>query len=317
MNALASLAVGLGLALVVVAILLRARERDREIATLLELPWGERDVAPAEREHASAVFAPATAMAGAALERVQLANRIGDELSRARVLLRPGELLLIAAATSIGGGLLVWFVTAQLAVAMLSVAFLGWLPWMIVKRRAAKRRKAFEAQLPEALTIVASSLEAGHTFLRSIDMMVQEADPPVSQEFERVLAETRLGDPLLDALQRMADRLQIADLAWVVQAIRIQQSVGGKLAELLMTLADFMRSREEIRREIQVLTAEGRLSANVLGGLPVFVFVVVQTLNPTYLQPMLRGWGLVALGLCALSVLIGMAVIRRMADVEV
>src|SRR5207237_758662 len=93
----------------------------------------------------------------------------------------------------------------------------------------------------------------------------------------------------------------VEDLAWVVQAIRIQQTVGGKLADLLFTLAEFMRGREEIRREVKVLTAEGRMSAWVLGALPVGLFFAIKTMSPGYLDPMFRGGGLVALigaGVC-------------------
>ena len=93
--------------------------------------------------------------------------------------------------------------------------------------------------------------------------------------------------------------------------------MGGALGELLMTLADFMRSREEIRREVQVLTAEGRMSARVLGGLPLVVFMTIQTLNPEYVKPMLHGSGLVALGIAAVSVGIGMAFIKKLARIDV
>jgi tight adherence protein B len=188
---------------------------------------------------------------------------------------------------------------------------------LFVIGKVERRRKQFEAQLPEALSLIASSLEAGHTFQHAIQMMVEEANPPLSEEFARVIAETSLGDPLMDALDRMSERLGIRDLAWTVQAIRIHQQVGGKLAELLVTLAEFMRAREEIRREVQVLTAEGRLSAYVLGALPVFEFMAIKTTNPHYLDPMFHGGGLIALGVAAGSILFGMTLIKRMARIEV
>src|SRR3546814_11188905 len=97
-------------------------------------------------------------------------------------------------------------------------------------------------------------------------MMTQEAGGPLAEEFGRVVSETELGDPLLDSLQRMADRLDIRDVDWVVQAIRIQQTVGGKLADLLHTLADFNRARDEIRREVDGFKSEGRGWAFVPGG---------------------------------------------------
>src|SRR5207244_12572024 len=90
-------------------------------------------------------------------------------------------------------------------------------------RRITKRRKKFEEQFPDALSLIASSLSAGHTFLRAIQMMCEESEPPIAEEFARVVNETQLGDPLVDALGRMAERLQVRDVDWVVQAIRIQQ----------------------------------------------------------------------------------------------
>jgi tight adherence protein B len=207
--------------------------------------------------------------------------------------------------------------TGRPVIAFVALALMPWVAWRVVLYRVAKRRAAFERQLPEALSLIAGSLEAGHTFLHAIDMMVQESEAPMSEEFERVLAETRLGDPLMDALDRMSDRLQIPDLAWVIQALRIQQSVGGKLAELLMTLGEFMRQREEIRREVRVLTAEGRLSGNILGALPLFFMLIMQVMNPNWMKPMLTGWGPAVLAIAGTSVLIGVAVIRKMARVDV
>jgi tight adherence protein B len=115
----------------------------------------------------------------------------------------------------------------------------------------------------------------------------------------------------------MAARLDIRDVDWVVQAIRIQQTVGGKLADLLHTLADFIRAREEIRREVDVLTAEGRISAWVLGGLPLFLLVAISTLNPGYMDPMYQGWGPVWLAGSAVLCGVGVGVINKMVKVEV
>jgi tight adherence protein B len=148
-------------------------------------------------------------------------------------------------------------------------------------------------------------------------MMCEEAEGPLAEEFSRVVSETQLGDPLVDALARMAQRLDIRDVDWVVQAIRIQQSVGGKLADLLHTLADFIRAREEIRREIDVLTAEGRVSAYVLGALPIGLGVFMQVSNPDYLKPMFEGWGLVWMGGALASIAMGMTLIFRMIKVDV
>jgi tight adherence protein B len=139
----------------------------------------------------------------------------------------------------------------------------------------------------------------------------------MSEEFARVVAETRLGDPLVDALARMAKRLEVRDLDWVVQAIRIQQTVGGRLADLLHTLADFIRAREEVRRDVAVLTAEGRISAYVLTALAPFMFLAIQVVSPNYMEPMFSGMGLVVLGATALLMVFGSVVIFRMCKIEV
>ena len=187
----------------------------------------------------------------------------------------------------------------------------------VVRRRIVKRRKAFENQLPDALSLVASSLSAGHTFLRAIQMMCEEAGPPLSEEFALVVAETRLGDPVVASLERMAARLQVRDMDMVVQAIRIQQTVGGRLATLLHTLSDFIRMRAELRREVSILTAEGRMSAYVLAGLVPFLLIMMQVLNPTYVRPLYSGSGLFLLIGCGLSVVAGMFTILRMVKIDV
>jgi len=316
---LAAFAVGAGLAVICIAVLLRARERVQEIASLLDLPYGEKDV----EEHGRSLslislVEPGIEFANKTLERLKVSERIRFELNRARIPLRPGEYVLITTGTAAICGIITWFLTGQIVVGIIVLAMVVWASWrLFVMGKVERRRKAFEAQMPEALSLIASSLEAGHTFQHSIQMMVEEASPPLSEEFGRVIAEMSLGDSLMDALDRMSERLQIRDLAWVIQAIRIHNTVGGKLADLLFTLAEFMRAREEIRREVQVLTAEGRLSAYVLGALPVFEVMVIKTVNPTYLAPMFHGGGLIALIAAACSVLMGVAMIKKMAKIEV
>ena len=315
---IAALAVGAGLALAVISFLQRAKERDDDLAAILQLPFGERDVPiEAVTESRAALLERTVSLATEGLEHFNLMARLSSELERARLPLRPGEFVLVAAGGGAALGLVMVFLTGQPLLGVLSALAGPVLAWNFVKIKVARRRKAFEAQLPEALSLIASSLQAGHTALRAVQTMVEESEPPLSEEFERVVAETALGDPLVDALERMAKRLDVEDLAMVVQAIRIQQTVGGKLADLLYTLAEFMRGREEIRREVKVLTAEGRLSAWVLGGLPIFLFFAVKTMSPGYLDPMLRAPGLFALIGAGISVGIGIGMIMRMVKIDI
>jgi tight adherence protein B len=315
---IAALAVGAGLALAVVSVLQRAQEGDDDLAAILQLPFGERDVpVEAVTESRAALLERTVSLATEGLEHFNLMARVAGELERARLPLRPGEFVLAAAGGGAGLGLLMFFVTGQPLLGVISAIAGPFLAWNFVKFKVARRHKAFEAQLPDALALIASSLQAGHTALRSVQSMVEESEAPLSEEFERVVAETALGDSLVDALERMAQRLDVEDLKMVVQAIRIQQTVGGKLADLLFTLAEFMRGREEIRREVKVLTAEGRMSAWVLGGLPVGLFFAVKTMSPGYLDPMLRAPGVFALVGAGVSVAVGMVMIMRMVRIDI
>lgn len=315
---LAVLLVGGGLALLAVGLLSRVYEREEKLAEILDLPYGEQDIdlAAAIEQHSTLVESTIGA-AGRIIEQVDAKGSLLSRLERARLPIRPGEFVLFVISGGLVLGALVSAITtsyvfggaALLASPFLAIAFLD--------RRISRRKRRFEEQFPDALTLIGSSLSAGHTFLRSIQLMCEEAEGPIAEEFARVVSETQLGDPLVDALDRMAQRLEIRDVDWVVQAIRIQQTVGGKLADLLHTLAGFIRAREEIRREVDVLTAEGRVSAYVLGALPLFLGVFIQISNPGYLDPMFQGWGWIWLGGAAASVAVGLAVIFRMIKVDV
>jgi tight adherence protein B len=314
----AMLLVGGGLALLAVGVLTRVYEREEQLADILDLPWGEQDVdlRSAVEQHSSLVETTIGA-AGKLIEQVDAKGSLLTLLEQARLPVRPGEFVLFVASGGIVLGAFIAAITTNLAFGLVAVAVSPFLGVAYLKRRISGRTRKFEEQFPDALTLIASSLSAGHTFLRSIQMMCEEAEPPIAEEFARVVSETQLGDPLVDALDRMGQRLAIRDVDWVVQAIRIQQSVGGKLADLLHTLADFIRSREEIRREIDVLTAEGRVSAYVLGALPIFLGLFIQVTNPGYLDPMFRGWGWIWLGGALASIAMGMVVIFRMIKVDV
>src|SRR5687768_3805796 len=304
--------------MLVVGLLSRVYEREEQLADILDLPWGERDldVNAAVEQHSSLVE-NTIGVAGRLLDQVDAKGNLLTLLERARLPIRPGEFALFTLSGGLVLGAFVAAITTSIPFGVVGLLISPFLAVAYLNRRIARRTRKFEEQFPDALTLIGSSLSAGHTFLRSIQLMCEEAEAPISEEFARVVSETQLGDPLVDALERMAERLDVRDVDWVVQAIRIQQTVGGKLADLLHTLADFIRSREEIRREIDVLTAEGKVSAYVLGALPLFLAIFIQISNPGYLNPMFRGWGWVWIGGAAASIVLGMVVILRMVKVDI
>jgi tight adherence protein B len=316
---LAMIFVGGGMAALVVGFLSRAYERDADLAQILDLPGAEQpdDPAHAEGDQHSSLVENTIGLAGRFIDSIDDKGAVVSKLERARLPLRTGEFVLVVTSFGVVVGAFVAAITNKWVLGLAALALAPLVGNMFLSQRISRRRKKFEEQFPDALSLVASSLAAGHTFLRAIQMMTEESEPPLSEEFLRVVNETQLGDPLVDSLDRMARRLDVRDVAWVVQAIRIQQTVGGKLGDLLFTLADFIRAREEVRREVDVLTAEGRVSAWVLGALPVFLLLAISVMNPGYMQPMFQGWGWVFLGISGVMVTFGVIVINRMVKVQV
>jgi tight adherence protein B len=149
-----------------------------------------------------------------------------------------------------------------------------------------KRIKAFEEQLPDVLITIAASLKAGHSFKQGLQAVVDEGQPPASEEFKRVLTETSLGRPMDEALEAMAERAGSKNFEFAITAVTIQRQVGGSLASLFDMVADTVRQRQQFARKIKSLTAMGRMSAYVLVGIPFFLAGAISLLNPSYMSPL-------------------------------
>jgi tight adherence protein B len=192
------------------------------------------------------------------------------------------------------------------------------LPFGYLIHKESRRTSAFLAQMPDTLQLIAGSLSAGYSMPQAMDAVVREGTQPITGEFNRALVEARLGVPIEDALDGIAERMQSKDFAWVVMAIRIQREVGGNLAELLTTVAGTLRERERLRRQVKVLSAEGRLSAWILGLLPLAFALYLMLAQPEYLEPLVTeplGLAMVGLGLLLLAV--GAIWLRKTVKVEV
>ncbi|MFA5890208.1 MAG: type II secretion system F family protein, partial [Actinomycetota bacterium] len=189
---------------------------------------------------------------------------------------------------------------------------------MVLARKIERRRSLFLAQLPDTLQLLAGSLQAGYGFMQGLDTLVQESSPPTSSEFGRVLTETRLGSPVDEALKAMADRLDSDDFRWVVLAINIQRQVGGNLAVLLQTVAGTLREREQVRRQIKVLSAEGRLSASILTVLPFLLAGYISLVNPGYITALvIEPIGRVMIAGALVMMGVGIAWMRKIVNIDV
>jgi tight adherence protein B len=190
--------------------------------------------------------------------------------------------------------------------------------FVMLNVRANRRRKKFEDGLSDTLQLMAGSLSAGYSLPQAADSVVREGQDPISTEFNRALVETRLGVPIEDALDTVAERMRSKDFAWVVMAIRIQREVGGNLAELLLTVAATLRERARQRRQVQTLSAEGRLSAWILAGLPIVFTLYLLTARPSYILTLGKeplGWLMIGFGVIAM--IVGGLWMKKIVDVEV
>jgi tight adherence protein B len=252
-------------------------------------------------------------------ERRGLGDAVDGRLEAASLPIRTPEWLLIHLGSAVGLGLLLLAISGGTLLGAVCGLVLGLtLPWVFLIVRQGRRENAFLSQLPDTLQMLAGSLKAGYSLPQALDTVVREGQPPMSVEFNRALVESRLGMPVEDALEGIGRRLQSQDFSWVVMAVRIQRDVGGNLAELLMTVADTLRERERLRRQVRVLSAEGRLSGWILGGLPVVFFLYLVLANPTYLRPL---WttllGALMLGLALVLLGVGAFWLSRVIKVEV
>ena len=293
-----SLMVGAGLAFVAMAVIFvmllnpgRARARRSVLSAL----GSQRATRPSA---VSGITDWATMLADRSLERGDRKKTLNDALEHAGVNLRASEFVVLAASVTITAGV-AGFLLSGPVMGLLFGAFgaLGCRFWLRFK--ATRRRNKFANQLSDTLQLLAGSLRAGYAVMQAVDAVSREADSPTAEEFRRLVVETRLGRDMTEALEAMGARVGNEDFKWVVQAIAINREVGGDLAEVLDTVGHTIRERNQIRRQVKALSAEGKLSAIVLVALPFCVGGLLLMSNPDYIGELttsLTGWIMLFVG---------------------
>ena len=260
----------------------------------------------------------AVELTGDLAQRQGILTKVEALLERADLPLRPAEALFfyvaIVAVAAIGAALL----SGDLLVLLVVVLLAAVAPKYFVSFRAKRRRKQFLGALPDMLTLLAGTLRAGYSISQGFESVSNEVDGPMGRELRRIMAEARLGRPLEEALDAAAERVQSDDFGWAVMAIRIQREVGGNLAELLLTVADTMTQRERLRRDVAALTAEGRMSAIVLGCLPPGLAGVMFVMNHEYIAKLFTdSMGMAMLIGSIVMMLVGFAWMKKIITIEI
>lgn len=320
---LISISVFLTLSAIVLLVYQLATAQQRQVAARLEqVARGEQAVVAktsAYQEEEPTGIRRLLRSFGRYLESPRWDLSLEMRMLRAGLPLRSGEFIVLCFASAtllamlfllLGGGQLVAGVTGAVA------GF--FFPFILVNMKIARRMKAFNGQLGDALILIANSLRTGYSFMQASDMVAQEMRPPISSEFSRAVKEMNLGVTIEDALGNLGKRINSEDLDLVLTAVLIQRQVGGNLSEVLDNIARTIRERVRIRGEIRTLTAQGRISGIIVSLLPVVLGLVIYLLNPEYVKLLfVHPVGKIMLGVAGLGQVIGIIVIRRIVDIEV
>ncbi len=256
-------------------------------------------------------------------------DRIGDDLARADVPMRPSEYLLTRLVLTVVGFVVGFYLFGNPILAAVVLGSLGFLaPPIFVSVHQNKRRTKFVKQLADALMLLTNSLRSGYSFLKGLELVAKEMSDPISKELHRTLREVNLGATIEDAMQNLGRRVNSRDLDIVISAYLVQKEVGGNLTEIMQKVAETIRERLRIQGDIKVLTAQGRLSGFFGGTLPVIVGLLIWMSSPDYFSVMFGppmfplfgiavplGW--ILIGIAILWQLIGAYIIWKIISIEV
>jgi len=243
---------------------------------------------------------------------------LDERLEQAGIKILAGEFITLVALAALAGAVFGALILPNIIFVLIVAAAAAAIPFVWLGWAGRKRQNALNDQLADTLSILASSLRAGYSFLQALDTVAKEIGEPSAHEFQRVVAEIRLGRPVDEALIAMAQRVGSDDLKWAVIAINVQRQVGGNLAEVLDIVANTVRERGYLRRLVRVLSAEGRLSIAILTALPFLLLLYEALVNPEYVKLLFtHPLGIVMLIAGAVAMSLGVFWMTRIVRIDV
>jgi tight adherence protein B len=274
---------------------------------------------PAEKEKKEEKHSVLTEGINQALQGRGFADNIGTQLARADLKFTVAEFLALQVICVIGGvvGAYILFGGGVLLPAAAGVfGFFG--PRVYVSMRKGRRLKQFNEQLGDAINQMSNGLRAGYSVMQAIDSVGSELPPPISTEFRRVVQEMQLGVSMEQALSNMLRRIDSEDLDLMITAVNVQREVGGNLADILDVISFTIRERVRIKGEVRTLTAQGRISAYVISGLPFALTLLLLMLNREYIMLLFTetcGW--IMVGVVIILVGSGAFALSKITNIEV
>lgn len=245
-------------------------------------------------------------------------DNVGERLTAAWVFLDPSRVFTLQVLLTVFAVLAVAVLTNSLALAFLVALLSGLLPAFVLRRLRLQRARLLRLQTPDAMMLMASSLRSGQSLPMALNSVATELAAPISQEFELMLRECRLGLSIDQAFSRIEERNAFEEFKLLGAAIRISLETGGNLAESLEGLASAMRTKLAIEGKLDALTSQGRLQAWVVGALPFAILLILYQMDKPGMMPLFttyKGW--IALGLVLVLQALGVLVIRKIVRIEV
>jgi tight adherence protein B len=231
---------------------------------------------------------------------------------------RASSVFFISLGVALGGAWLGSVVVSSLAIAALIGIALGCVPYLVLNVLASSRRRRFDALLPEAVDLMARGLRAGHSINAVLEMVGNEIADPVGLEFRGLHKEQSLGLPMRDAMMGLVDRMPLDDMRFLATAILLQKESGGNLAQILDKTSNVMRERARLKGQLQIYTAQGRITGWILCAAPFLMFALISVINHNYEKVLLTnplGLKMVYGGL--VMMVLGILTIRKIIDVKV
>jgi tight adherence protein B len=266
-----------------------------------------------------------------AAEQLSAVPTLNGMLSRSRNLLSPIEQLLKHAASELtvssfllicGTAGLVTFavvmlLTRQPLIALPVGSFAAFVPVIVMKFKKDRRIAKFEEQFPESLDLLSRALRAGHAYTTGLLMVADEMPQPVGPEFRIIYDQQNYGLPMGDALKSFAERVPLLDAKFFVTAVMTQRESGGNLAEILDNLASVIRDRFKVKRQIQVISAHGRMTGWVLSAVPPVLAFVMFLISPENMRVLWHDpLGVKLIALAIFLQITGAMIIRRLVQIE-
>ena len=252
------------------------------------------------------------------IQKVHRSSSLDLKMLQAGLPILGSEFLIIELVAAIIAFVFAGLLTMQLPVAILAFLFMPLVGWMLIQMKIRKRRKDFVNQLGDMLSMVASALRAGFSFVQAVEIVSKEMAAPMSVEISKLIREINVGVPMETALEDINRRVECPEFELITTAVLIQRQVGGNLAQILDNISDTINERIRMKREVLALTAQGRMSAVVLALLPIALAAFLFSVNHDYFDPLLASpMGKVAIGIALLMELLGYLVIKRIVDIDV